>query len=429
MVAILGPPAVPGLYEPASSHVGRDGSCFQFVYCHDLKLSVYGDLKVENKDVQRSAEPVWDLKSKACADHGRTGRGHSQPDRERPLDEHEHDYKQSYNGVVSISDVSACICAAVCLFLSHIKIARIKHAILSILFIGLVFPCVDSAELIRTSQNLSEDGLSWFTKRLNDCPIKAHFDRGYPNGWDELNQALCSSFPGTVLVCQRGDDYNFPACLDDQIIPAGYTVILTKDAAGNPYLVQKACDEAFGFEPGDRLASSITYPRCNNPKSMCRKRGQEKFCRGGPTADDICQCSPGFSPRGINCTYGFRDRDHCWCVGKPCPGEPGIASHTPGLCSGLGREDFAQQLGCPNISVTNGTEKNNPGEADSGDLPTPPREDDHEKSKKDGFKPPDDTSSIAYDFFFGLIIAVQLAVILLVIGMAILAQRQRAAAL
>ena len=118
------------------------------------------------------------------------------------------------------------------------------------------FPClllfcfiygVSGSKLKWTKQILPEACLEWFTIDLMDCPVKVESEKE----WADLNSTCCSAFPGTVLQCQRGyftpaelGQYNFPACLVDEKVPAGHAIKLETDPSGMPRLIQVQCSSS-----------------------------------------------------------------------------------------------------------------------------------------------------------------------------------------
>ena len=118
------------------------------------------------------------------------------------------------------------------------------------------FPCLllccciygaSGSELRQTEQDLPKACLKWFTVDLQDCPVKVDSERE----WADLNSICCSAFPETVLHCQRGDltppelgQYNFPACLADEKVPAGHAIKLETDPSGMPRLIQVQCSSS-----------------------------------------------------------------------------------------------------------------------------------------------------------------------------------------
>ena len=224
-----------------------------------------------------------------------------------------------------------------------------------------LFPCLllccciygaSGSELIQTEQVLPEACLKWFTVDLQDCPVKVDSERE----WADLNSTCCSAFPGTVLHCQRGyftpaelGQYNFPACLADEKVPAGHAIKLEKDPSGMPRLIQVPCSSS-KFANKARKSSDFTLPYCTETRSSCSGPGQEKFCLGSPTSDDRCTCRAGYRPHADHCLPSFTDNGPCVCKVMFCP--PGqCAARTPaqlepGTCSDLKLNGSAVQFTC-----------------------------------------------------------------------------------
>ena len=208
-------------------------------------------------------------------------------------------------------------------------------------------------ELILTEQVLPEACLEWFTVNHQDCPVKVESGKE----WEHLNSTCCSAFPGTVLHCQRGyftpaemGQYNFPACLADEKVPAGHAIKLEMNKTGMPRLIQAPCSSS-KFVNKARKSSDVTFPYCTETRSSCSGEGQEKFCLGSPTSDDRCTCSAGYRPPAGYCLPSFTNNDPCVCVVMNCP--PGqCAARTPAqlkpgtTCFDLKRNRSAVQFTC-----------------------------------------------------------------------------------
>ena len=223
------------------------------------------------------------------------------------------------------------------------------------------FPCLllccciygaSGSELIQTEQVLPEACLKWFTVDLQDCPVKVDSERE----WADLNSTCCSAFSGTVLHCQRGyftpaelGQYNFPACLADEKVPAGHAIKLETDQTGMPRLIQVPCSSS-KFVNKARKSSDVTFPYCTETRSSCSGPGQEKFCLGSPTSDDRCTCRAGYRPHADCCLPSFTNNGPCVCKVMNCP--PGqCAARTPaqlepGTCSDLKLNGSAVQFTC-----------------------------------------------------------------------------------
>ena len=217
------------------------------------------------------------------------------------------------------------------------------------------FPClllfcfiygVSGSKLKCMKQILPEACLELFTVDLMDCPVKVESEKE----WADLNSTCCSAFPGTVLHCQRGyftsaelGQYNFPACLVDEKVPAGHAIKLETDPSGMPRLVQVQCSSS-KFANKARKSSDVTFPYCTEPRSSCSGEGQKKFCLGSPTSDDRCTCRAGYRPHADHCLHSFTDNVLCVCVRLCSAHTP--AQLKPGTCSDLKLNGSAVQFTC-----------------------------------------------------------------------------------
>ena len=180
---------------------------------------------------------------------------------------------------------------------------------------------VGGSELIRTDQPLPPECLERIRKW--DCPFKDTFK----SEWGELNALCCSGFPTDVLHCQRGHlfpggngsySYDFPACLHEQIVLAGYAGRLD-NSTGSPRFLHEPCKPSW-YEDKDRKSSEVLYPYCTKRKSICSGEGQVYLTRGDTSHNALCTCRRGYKPDSDACLAGFDNDSHCGCkVDRFCP--------------------------------------------------------------------------------------------------------------
>lgn len=233
----------------------------------------------------------------------------------------------------------------------------------------LLFCCcfcgASAGVLNKTNQELPSACYDWIIE--NDCASK-----DFLKEWEELNSRCCSAFPGTVLHCQKGyltpaerGQYNFPACLPDENVPAGQTCRLDTDHTEKPELKKLSCNSSAEFEDADRNSSGVTYPYCTKPRSRCNRVGQVKLCNGGPSADDLCTCRVGYLPSPRNRLW-FTGQDASVCEPMACPIGlcPGRtpAQEEPVMCKDLKLDGSAVHFSCtacpstaPNVTDNSGT--------------------------------------------------------------------------
>ena len=187
--------------------------------------------------------------------------------------------------------------------------------VVTLMFLECMGRCqVGGSELIRTDQPLPPECLQWIRKW--DCPLKDTFK----SEWGDLNALCCSGFPTDVLHCQQGHlfpgdngsySHDFPACLHEQIVLAGYAGRLD-NSTGSPRFLTELCEPSW-YEDKDRNSSEVLYPYCTKRKSICSGEGQVYLTRGDTSHNALCTCGSGYKPDSDTCLAGFDDDSHCGC--------------------------------------------------------------------------------------------------------------------
>jgi hypothetical protein len=169
------------------------------------------------------------------------------------------------------------------------------------------------AHYIKTDQTLPNECISLLTQL--DFPSRN--DLVNPEDWGKLNSVCCAAFPSTALHMQRktlpdGSEIPFPACLQEVEVPEAFELFVNSSNQPQGNLI--SC-KAGWYNGHPSTSTYAVVPDCTSRKSNCNDAGQELFCKGGPSANDLCTCSAGFEPKGPDCSsLGFDSNGLCSCL-------------------------------------------------------------------------------------------------------------------